>query len=131
MSDTKSFHISDLLSITTEILLSREHIGGVYKILGHMTGDDLMTHQLPLACDAMQPELLIQHPWLKGLTPPADSTVDEKLAWVDEQARVHGEMHDVEGARRAWGDHDPMADFHNQWPDKPVVAVVLPEVSGG
>jgi hypothetical protein len=63
------FHLGDLLSISDGRLLSPEHIGGVYKILNHMTGDNLMTHQLPLACDAMLPELLTQHPWLKDVDP--------------------------------------------------------------
>jgi hypothetical protein len=56
MSD-KRFHIGDLLSVTDGRLLSPNHVQGVIELLSHMTGDSLMTHQLPLAADAMEPEL--------------------------------------------------------------------------
>lgn len=46
-SETKEFHISDVLSITTGRLVSTRHIGGVYDILNWMSGENLFTHQLP------------------------------------------------------------------------------------
>ena len=41
---TKTFHISDILSVTTEVLLSTRRMEGVHD--NWMTGDDLFTHQL-------------------------------------------------------------------------------------
>lgn len=121
----KSFHLSDILSISTGYLVSREHIGGVYKILGHMTEDELYTHQLPLACDAMKPELFQQHPWLKDVPEPAEklSTEADCIAYVASVANVHGEWHDIESAPLAWGKHDMLQDFKNQFPGKPVITV--------
>jgi hypothetical protein len=62
--ETKKFHIGDVLSITTGLLVSPDHIGGVYKILNYMTRDSLFTHQLGRASDECKPYLLKQFPWL-------------------------------------------------------------------
>jgi hypothetical protein len=42
-------------------------IGGVYRVLNFMTGDDLFTHQLPRALTTCQPAMFVQHTWLKDL----------------------------------------------------------------
>jgi hypothetical protein len=62
--ETKKFHIGDVLSITTGLLVSPDHIGGVYNILNYMTRDNLFTHQLGRAADECKPYLLKQFPWL-------------------------------------------------------------------
>ncbi|WP_445080300.1 DUF7736 domain-containing protein [Brevibacillus laterosporus] len=51
----KSFHISDILSVTTGKLLSTRRMDGVYDILNHMTGESLLTHQLPRAIRVCAP----------------------------------------------------------------------------
>lgn len=61
----KSFHVGDVLSVTTGWLVSPQGMKGVYGILNHMTGDDLFTHQLPRAAQACAPYLLEDHPWAK------------------------------------------------------------------
>lgn len=53
----REFHIGDILSITTERLVSPRLIEGVYDILNYMTGDNLMTHQLPRASRHCAPYL--------------------------------------------------------------------------
>lgn len=122
---TKSFHLGDILSISTGYLVSNGHIGGVYNILNHMTGDDLYTHQLPLACDAMKPELFQQHPWLADVEKPTEklSTEADCIAYVASVADVHGEWHDIESAPQAWGTHDMLQDLKNQCPDKQVIVI--------
>lgn len=60
----KTFHISDVLSITTGRLVSSRHIDGVYDILNFMTGDNLFTHQLPRASRECEPWLRTQFPQL-------------------------------------------------------------------
>jgi hypothetical protein len=122
---TKTFHIGDLLCISHGYLVSRDHIGGVYNILNHMTEDELFTHQLPLACDAMKPDLLRQHPWLKDVPEPAEklSTEADCVAWVAAIANVHGEWHGIASAPMAWGRHDPIQDFRNEYPDKELLVI--------
>lgn len=62
--ETKRFHLGDVLSVTTGVLMSPTLIRGVYKILNHMTGDNLFTHQLPRATRECQPHLKAQFPAL-------------------------------------------------------------------
>lgn len=66
----KQYHLADVLSVTTGILLpspNREHpIDAMYDILGYMTGEDLFTHALPSAADAARPFLLQQFPALES-----------------------------------------------------------------
>jgi hypothetical protein len=93
----ESFALGDVLSITTGRLVSRDHIDGVYRILNHMTGDDLYTHQLPRACDECAPVLLAQHPQLAAIEPPdefTDATHVER--WLAEQEVIYGEWLPVE-----------------------------------
>ncbi len=104
---TKDFHLGDILSVTTDRLVSPRHIGGVYDILGWMTGESLFTHQLPRVSDEAKPVILKMHPHLGG--PEMDAAVadlssrlsPERLAvepkvivaaWLAELVAKHGEM---------------------------------------
>jgi hypothetical protein len=42
---TREFHLGDVLSITTGVLVSPRRMEGVSDILEFMTGSDLFTHQ--------------------------------------------------------------------------------------
>lgn len=129
MTDTQAFHIGDLLSISTGALVSPEHIGGVYKILNYLTGDNLMTHQLPLACNAVRPDLLQQHPWLTDVVAPEfDGGEAQVKAWVEEQGTAHGFLHPLTAVPQSWGQHDPITDLFNMNPNARVIAVEVPEV---
>ena len=65
----KSFHISDVLSVTTGRLVSTRHMDGVYAVLNFLTGDDLFTHQLPRTMDECKPWLRTQFPQLMDDAP--------------------------------------------------------------
>lgn len=71
-SETRDFHIGDILSITTGRLVSPRHIDGVYDILDYMTGDDLTTIALPRAAEECAPHILEQHPDLANVEVPDD-----------------------------------------------------------
>jgi len=58
----KWFHLGDILSVTTDKLMSPRLMDGVYDILNFMTGENLFTHQLPRARDVCAPYLLKQWP---------------------------------------------------------------------
>lgn len=87
MTETKLFHISDVLSITTGRLVSYRHMEGVYAILGWMTGESLFTHQLPRAMRECLPEILRQFPVLAEVRLPADpaslGNIDVRHDWID------------------------------------------------
>lgn len=82
----KEFHIGDVLTITTGIMVSPEGIGGVYQILDWMTGDQLFTHQLPRASRLCEPILKGLYPEIAKVEIPNTSAVPESLIpefWID------------------------------------------------
>ena len=91
MKKTKRFHLGDVLSVTTGILMSPRRIEGVYDILNFMTGDNLFTHQIPRACREVTPALFQQHAWLRDieLNTMTPSEVAPTLAALVEK---HGEF---------------------------------------
>ena len=129
---TKTFHLGDVLSITTERLVSPRHIDGVYDILGWMTGESLFTHQLPRACRECRSPLLAQHPDLAAIAPPEDfgggskdSAKDAVACWLAEQVAVYGETREV--APLAPQDHtviDPLEEMRMMRPDGEIIIAV-------
>lgn len=89
-SDVKTFHLGDVLSITSGRLVSPRHMDGVYDVLDHMSGDNLMTHQLPRVCDEVKPEILRQHPELADVD-ASEVTKDNWEAWLEKQVATYGE----------------------------------------
>ncbi|MGW0312033.1 DUF7736 domain-containing protein [Streptomyces flavidovirens] len=113
MKEPRSFPLADVLSVTTDCLLSRRHMDGLYSILGYMTGQDLFTHQLIAAADACKPALLAQHPDLAEVRPPADIDAPDLMAWLAEAERVHGESVMV-APLDSWRHRDPIEDACDQ-----------------
>lgn len=102
--------LADILSITTGRLLSRQHMGGVYSILNDLTGDDLMTHQLPRAAEACVPAILAQHPQLAGVEPPEDIDVADLMAWLaDAEQRYGAEL--AVAPLAGWERRDPIEEL--------------------
>lgn len=119
----KEFPLADALTVTTGKLLSRRHMDGVYQILNFMTQDSLFTHQLPRACDAMQPVLLEQHPWLAGLNPPDGIDTTDLFAWLADMEAQHPGAVVVTAAPDQWQRRDPLAELDQMAGNKPVIAV--------
>jgi hypothetical protein len=92
---TKTFHLGDILSITTGRLVSPSHIDGVYGILNWMTGDNLFTHQLPRTCRECEGPLLAQHPDLADIKVPEFDGEAEVITWLAVQVERFGETRDV------------------------------------
>jgi|SRR6185369_9185846 len=91
---TRSFHLGDVLSITTGFLLSPRGIEGVYDILNFMTGDSLYTHQLPRASRECSPFILAQHPQLVAVRAQEITTENYKIR-LTEFCRQFGEQLDI------------------------------------
>lgn len=121
------FHISDVLSITTGRLVSNRHVEGVYKILNHMTGDNLFTHQLPRASRECAPMLIAAYPQLSKDDPTTARCIaamdrsiemgerDNAVVGMVEKVRAeHGlpEMLDVPVLEHGQSSHaDPMEEL--------------------
>lgn len=102
------FHISDVLTVITGHLLSRDGTDGVYRILNHMTGDNLYTHQIPRALEVCGPALIAQYPHLAdaGSQWEGASESEAVAAWV---ARFGPEWLDVQPVSN-WQRRDPLTE---------------------
>jgi len=118
----RAFHIGDVLSITTGKLVSLRHIEGIYDILGFMTGENLMTHQLPRACREVATEILRQHPDLAAVSAPTLTPETWRL-WLDEQVENLGESRSLTPMLQHEA-IDPMLELMSMT-DKPIIAVKL------
>jgi hypothetical protein len=125
----RSFHLGDILSITTGRLVSPRHVEALYDVLNFMTGDNLFTHQLPRATDECAPEILRQHPDLAEVPVPDEFGGEAHVhAWVAEQVARFGEYRDLRPLPT--GSHaviDPLTELATMAPHVAVIAVVLPE----
>lgn len=133
MSETKTFHIGDILTITTGCLVSPRHVDGIYDILNFMTGDSLSTHQLPRGMDECAPSLREQFPDLAAIVAPDDfgGSAERVAAWLADQVAVHGETREV--APLAPEDHtrmDPLAEIRAMAPQAEIIAVEVPGGTG-
>lgn len=127
--NTKSFDLGDVLSITTGCLLSPSGMGGIYKILNYMTGDNLYTHQLMRAEAECRPELLRQHPALADVKTPALSGQTEVETWVAAMAKIHGETLPVQPLPD--GVHayiDPIGEFKAMKSEDVLILPIVMEV---
>jgi hypothetical protein len=121
-----AFHLGDLLSITDGHLVAPSHMDGIYRLLNHMTGDNLFTHQLPRAADECKPELLRQHPFLAGIVAPEFRDVTHVELWLAEQCERHGTWFEVKPLDP--GDHthiDPLTEIAMIAPHMKVIPVVV------
>lgn len=89
MSETKSFHLGDVLSMTTGRLVSPEHMAGVYKIASYLVGRAVYTHEIPAAFRQCRDPLLDQHPQLRQVD-DSGVTKDNWRAWLDQQVERFG-----------------------------------------
>lgn len=124
--------LGDVLSVTDGALVSRDHIGGVYRILNFMTGDQLFTHQLPRASEECRPAILAQHPWLADVHSPVwdhDGDIEAQVfGWLDEMEAKHGAT--VLLTPLAEVDHtriDPITELRMMRPDAEIVVVEVDE----
>lgn len=74
MAETRDFHISDILTMTTRKLVSTRHMSGLHELAEWMAGGPVWTHQLPRVMREAAPVLLAAHPHLasadcEGVTP--------------------------------------------------------------
>lgn len=112
MTTTREFHIGDVISVATGRLVSLRHIEGVYDVCDFMTGENLMTHQLPRASRECEPSLREQHPGLTAEHIPPIKSREDAEAWLTSLYPKYGETVTVTKLDPA--DHtviDPIAEI--------------------
>lgn len=123
MTSTKTFHLGDILSVTTHRVLSPDGIDGVQAFLNFLTGDDLASHQMIRATRECETVLLARYPALAGVQVPAQFGSEAAVyEWLARQTAVYGEYFEV--APLDDGDHThihPMAELRMMKPDVDVI----------
>lgn len=127
----KSFHLGDILSVTTGFLLSPSKMDGLYQILDYMTGDQLFTHQLPRASRECAPALLAQHPALADIQAPESFAGPEDAeAFLMVQVARFGEYLDVQPlCPEEHTQIDPIAELKMMAPHVEVIPVEIPSAA--
>lgn len=127
MTETKDFHIGDVLSIAPGRLVSPDHIGGVYKILEWMSGEEgLMTHQLPRVSRECKPYLIEQFPELTSEDVPTSypGGRGDVMAYLATLYPKYGERVQVARIpREAHTEIDPIAEIKMIRPDLPIITI--------
>lgn len=132
---SKTFHLGDLITVTTGRLVSPRRVEGVYDVVDFVTGQSHMTHQLPRASDEVKPELLRQHPFLADITVPDDlGDETEVWLWLSAQVAEHGEWFEVDALPEgAYVGREPVAEFREMAANTPIIAIGEPpaDLDGG
>lgn len=126
MTETKTFHVGDIISVTSGRLVAPRLMDAMYDLLNWLTNDALMTHQLFRASQECRGFLRETFPDLVSIeVPPFDGPDTKKtqvFTWLDEVVAEHGETREV--PRLPAGNHEqinPLTDLPSSTP-----IVVLP-----
>jgi hypothetical protein len=125
MSKTKQFHIGDILSVTDGKLVSPRHVHGIYDLLGWMTGEDLMTHQLPRASRECEDQLRADFPDLAEIEVP--DTINSEmacltfLASLETKYGTHRDVRKLEPEQHT--QIDPISEIKMIRPDLPIMGI--------
>jgi hypothetical protein len=120
---TKTFDLGTVLTVTTGRMLT--DMGSLYEILNFMTGESLMTHQLPRASEACEEPLLAQFPKLAEVQVPEKFTGDDLAQvvadWVADQEKIYGSTFEVEPLE-SFEHKNPLTELA-EMTDKPIIVV--------
>lgn len=86
MTATRRFHLGDVLTLTTGVMVSPRRMAGVRDVIHFMCGGEVYTNQLGDALNVCKPALLTQHPALADVEGPGDGAItdaDTARRWVD------------------------------------------------
>ncbi|HXT90106.1 MAG TPA: hypothetical protein VN714_12710 [Trebonia sp.] len=122
---TRDFPLADILSVTTGRLLSRDGLGGVYRILSHLTSDQIMIEpQIPRALDACHLKVLEQHPQLLGVTPHTNAEIEHIDTWLTLQESRFGSLLPV-APIDGWERRNPIVELAERLGPERVIPVVM------
>jgi hypothetical protein len=131
VTESRTYRLDDILTMTTGRLLSARGIEAVYDLANYMTGDYLLTHQLPRAVEACGPALLDQHPQLRGIEPPAGIDPADFAGWLTDTERVHGRQLLVTPLPPGvWEHRDPIEELCDKVGPERVIVVEAPGGGG-
>lgn len=128
-SDTRTFHIGDILTVINDTFVSPNGSDGVFGLLAFLTGDEhLFIHQMPNAADMMVPWLREQFPDLAEVdcSPVRDAATF--VVWMDLMVKKYGETREVtRPPREMWGKHNPITELAEMVGPEKIIAIVMPD----
>ena len=131
MIENRSFHLGDILSITTGRLVSPTGMDGIYDILNYMTDDELYTHQLPKASDEYKPHILAQYPQLEKVDASSVNGKNWK-SWLEQQIAKYGKELEIKPLISGFHVHkDPVEEAEKMVGKDKVIKVDLSELKEG
>lgn len=105
----KRFTLGEIISVGAGKLCCE--MGGLYRILNYLTGDQLYTHQLGRACRCCEPYIRAQFPWLAEVD-TSGCTPEIFPDWIAEQERHFGASHAVKPLPPGvWTSMEPMMEL--------------------
>ena len=92
ISETKMFHISDLLSAVTQKLVSLGGLQSLYHFASFMNRTpSILNHELIVLLPMMKEAVLAQHPDLNNLVDPDEKLNEDNIeSWVQKQIDYFG-----------------------------------------
>lgn len=128
MSETRTFHLGDLLSITTGCLVSPDHMDGIYAVCDSVLGQPQFTHQLGRAAETAKPWLIEQLPFLADIEAPQFDGEASVWAWLAAQVKQYGERHTVQAMPfGAYVGREPLAELEEMVGRDRIVRVEIPQ----
>lgn len=113
----REFELGDVLTVTTEIMMCRRGMDGVYEILDYLTEDELCTHQIPRAMRACRDEVLAQCPSLADIVPPEFKDHEDMFVWLGEMELRLGNSFEL----------NPITSWEHQEPTEEACDLMGPE----
>jgi hypothetical protein len=109
----KTFHISDILSVTTGRLVSNRHIDGVYDVIGHLVGRPVYTQELVIFLDQSTEEIHNQLKWTREVPEATDEDMRDVPGWLGNLEKKYGSEHTLTAASSSFEDesYDPIGSL--------------------
>lgn len=128
MTNRQRFPLAVVLTAVSETLLC--DFNDVHRFFDYMTGDQLMTHQLPRASDECQPSLKRQFPELAKVVVPEGLNTEEKVrAYMETLIPTYGTELPVEPLGPGEHGHiNPIKELLDMTgPNKPILTFTIDE----
>lgn len=131
MTDTlKTFHLGDLLSLTTTKLLAPTHMQGLTDLIEHLIGRRLENDvDLLVMSSAARAKLVTQHPWLADTVVPNSDDKNELMTWFAYEVVSRGGAHQVIGIEITKSDAIEMLDADTSADVVPVTDEVIEPIT--
>jgi len=107
----RMFPLPVVLTLTTGRFLCAT-LGELFEALEYLTGDSLMTHQLPRGIKVCGPYALAAHPKLRGAEPAPGASIGAVAHFLCQAEREHGrELPLSPLPEGAWTTMDPLTEL--------------------